>query len=72
MGKIAVAGDDLLHPQVADDQRFEHHRRAQQGEELLAVDEDAHRLLAHDLARDFLDAPSLDLQVGPHGLRASF
>ena len=63
---LLARADDLLHPQVADDQLFERHRRAEQREELLAIDEDAERLLADDLARDLVHLPPLDPQIRAH------
>ena len=52
---LADLADDHLHPQVADDQRFELHGRAEQRQESIPVDVHGQRLLADHLAGDLLD-----------------
>src|SRR5439155_1204608 len=58
--------DHLLHPKVADDQRLEHHRCAEQREKLLAVDVDGEGLLADDVAGHFAHATGPDGDVRAH------
>ena len=68
-----VEADDLvegrdhpLHPEIADDQRVELLRRAEQGEEPLAVDPHRERLFADDLRPDLLEGAGLQPEERPH------
>src|SRR5262249_33112260 len=63
---VGDALDDLLHPEIADDEGLQLHRRAQQREESLAVDVEGQRLLANDLARGLLGAVTAHLEVRSH------
>src|SRR5438309_3910560 len=63
---LVERGDDLLHPEVADDQRLELHGRAEEREELLPVDRERERLLAHDLTGDLVGPAAANPEVGTH------
>src|SRR5262249_29704375 len=63
---VGYALDDLFHPEIADDEGLQLHRRAQQREESLAVDVEGQRLLADDLARGLLGAVTAPLGVRSH------
>src|SRR5262249_35646921 len=60
--------DHALHPEIAEDERLQQKRRAEQGDEPLAVDIEGQRLLADDVALDLVDTTSPDLQICPHRL----
>ena len=65
-GDLGEILDHLLHPEVADDERLELDRRAEEREELRAIHVDRQRLFAHDLAGDLVGAIALDSEIGSH------
>ena len=65
-GDLRGVPDHLLDPEVPDDERLELDRGAEEREELLAVDPDRQRLLAHHLADDLVGAIAPHSEVGPH------
>ena len=65
-GDLGEILDHLLHPEVADDERLELDRRAEEREELRAIHVDRQRLFAYDLAGDLVGAIALDSEIGSH------
>src|SRR5213596_4412376 len=64
---LVEAGDDFLHPEIAEDERLELERRAEKSEEALAVDVHGERLLANDFALDLFQPTRPKLEIRPHG-----
>src|SRR4029078_2674729 len=61
----------VLHPRNPDDEIVEPHRRAEEREEFLAVDVDAHRLLADHLRGHLGHVPPLSAQITTHRWQSS-
>ncbi len=64
--------DDLLHPEVAHDQRLEVDGRAEECQKLLAIHVDRQRLLTNDFTGDLVGVGSADPKVGAHDRLAGF
>src|SRR4030095_6075634 len=66
-GDLVETGDDLLHPEVAEDERLQLAKKAEKSEKTLSVDVHGERLLANDFALDLFQPPGPELEIRPHG-----
>ena len=72
MADLVEPADDLLHPEVAHDERLEVDGRAEKCQKLLTIHVDRQRLLTNDFTGDFVGVGSAEPKVGAHDPLARF